>query len=181
MPEFKQSRNPFYLDLRAKGTDKQIEIPTLRLRAGNGSLNLDLNGFIKKYGTSYEWRTNIANLNLRADGVKFIADNFNYEGQARGIGKEITSKGNLASSAGNAYLDLSLRGNHLKGTIQTDGFKLGDILDEPKLGDIATRIQVDGTKDDVHAEGKIEQITFDGYTYRDIIMDADYGALWKET
>lgn len=190
VPEFKQSRNPFYLDLRAKGTDKQIEIPTLRLRAGNGSLNLDLNGFIKKYGTSYEWRTNIANLNLRADGVKFIADNFNkrfttpkelirmgnihYEGQARGIGKEITSKGNLASSAGNAYLDLSLRGNHLKGTIQTDGFKLGDILDEPKLGDIATRIQVDGTKDDVHAEGNIERITFDGYTYRDIIVDADY-------
>ena len=68
VPEFKQSRNPFYLDLRDKGTDKQIEIPTLRLRAGNGSLNLDLNGFIKKYGTSYEWRTNIANLNLRADG-----------------------------------------------------------------------------------------------------------------
>lgn len=190
VPELKQSKNPFYLDLSANGTGKQVEISTLRLRAGNGSLNLDLNGFIKKHGASYEWRANIANLNLRAEGVKFIADNFNkrfttpkelirmgnihYEGQVRYAGKEIASEGNLTSSAGSAYLDFTLRGNYLRGTMQTDGFKLGKILDEPKLGDIAMRIQVDGTQNDFHAKGNIKRITFDAYTYRDIMVDADY-------
>ena len=190
VPELRQFKSPIYLDLQARGTGNQLDVPLLRLRAGNGSLNLDLNGYIRRLGSSFDWRSNIANLNIRAEGVRLVAENFNkrfampkelirmgnihYEGVVRGLGREISSKGDLTTTAGKAYMDFTLRDGHLRADVETDGFKLGDILDTPKLGDIAMRMSVRGNKEDFRAQGEVKRLTYDDHTYEGITIDAAY-------
>ncbi len=191
VPELRQFKSPVYTDIQIKGTGTSISVPSLRLRAGSGTLNVEGNGSVTKRGNSYGWQADIENLNMRADGIQFIAENFNkrfntpaelirlgnihYRGRLRGSGHKIVSTGDFDTSAGNAAVAFTLDGKVITAQVETGGLHLGRILDNKHLGQIATKIQVHGTTDDLHAKGNIMHLVYDDYQYHDINLDAAYG------
>lgn len=191
VPELRQFKSPIYVDITFSGTTRSLSIPSLRVRAGSGSLNIEGNGTVSKEGAMYDWQAQIENLNMRADGMAFIAENFNqrfdipaeltrlgnihYQGIVSGSGQNVVSRGNLETSVGGAAIDFTLNGKQLAAQVETDGVQLGRILDNDKFGTVATKILVKGTRDDLHAKGNIEHFTYDDYQYNDIDIDATYG------
>ncbi len=190
VPELRQFKSSIYADINVSGTGNSLSIPSLRMRAGDGSLNIDANGSVSKKENSYDWQAHIENLNMRADGIKFISENFgqrfdipvevirlgniHYQGKIDGSGQKITSSGNLDTSAGGATIDFTLNGKQLTAQVETDGLELGRILDDDTFGNVATKIHVQGTRDNLHAKGNISQLTYNNYTYNDIDVDAAY-------
>lgn len=91
----------------------------------------------------------------------------------------LSVRGVLHSSAGNARLDAWQRVQQFGARLETAHFDLGRILANDKLGTLATAITVSGTftpRDypDMNARGLISRFTYDGYTYRDISLDAAF-------
>lgn len=190
IPELRQFKSPVYADIQVNGTGTSLSVPSLRIRAGNGNLNIDGSGSVIKKGKSYSWQARVENLNMRADGIQFIAENFNkrfdtpaelirlgnihYQGHVSGWGRRVSSRGEFDTSAGSAAVDFTLNGKQLTAHIDTDDLQLGRILDNDKLGQIAMRVLVHGTFDDLHAKGNIMHLAYDDYRYSGIDIDASY-------
>ncbi|WP_081657721.1 translocation/assembly module TamB domain-containing protein [Prevotella sp. AGR2160] len=89
----------------------------------------------------------------------------------------LSVNGVLHSSAGNAHLNAWQRVQQFGARLQTAHFDIGRVLANDKLGTLATAITISGTftpRDypDMTARGLISRFTYDGYTYRDISLNA---------
>lgn len=120
VPALRHFDDAVFVSSRFSGTAKSISVPSLNLRTGSGSINLQARGSYSHASSHPAWNADIANLNLSPAGVEFLAENLGSKvkipkeiqrlgtihltGKAKGYEKVLSAKGNIETDAGNISL-----------------------------------------------------------------------------
>ena len=190
VPALRHFDDAVFVSSRFSGTAKSISVPSLNLRTGSGSFNLQARGSYSHASSHPAWNANIANLNLSPAGVEFLAENLGSKvkipkgiqrlgtihltGKVKGYEKVLSAKGNIETDAGNISLQAIKNDDHFKASVDTRGVNLGRILDNRKLGTVEARIDAHGTMKHIFAKGNIARFDYGNYNFHNIDIDGDY-------
>ena len=190
VPALRHFDDAVFVSSRFSGTAKSISVPSLNLRTGSGSFNLQARGSYSHASSHPAWNADIANLNLSPAGVEFLAENLGSKvkipkeiqrlgtihltGKAKGYEKVLSAKGNIETDAGNISLQAVKNDDHIKASVDTRGVNLGRILDNRKLGTVEARIDAHGTMKHIFAKGNIARFDYGNYDFHNIEIDGDY-------
>ena len=190
VPALRHFDDAVFVSSRFSGTAKSISVPSLNLRTGSGSINLQARGSYSHASSHPAWNADIANLNLSPAGVEFLAENLGSKvkipkeiqrlgtihltGKAKGYEKVLSAKGNIETDAGNISLQAFKNDDRIKASVDTRGVNLGRILDNRKLGTIEARIDAHGTMKHIFAKGNIARFDYGNYDFHNIEIDGDY-------
>ena len=190
VPALRHFDDAVFVSSRFSGTAKSISVPSLNLRTGSGSINLQARGSYSHASSHPAWNADIANLNLSPAGVEFLAENLGSKvkipkeiqrlgtihltGKAKGYEKVLSAKGNIETDAGNISLQAVKNYDRIKASVDTRGVNLGRILDNRKLGTVEARIDAHGTMKHIFAKGNIARFDYGNYDFHNIEIDGDY-------
>lgn len=190
VPALRHFDDAVFVSSRFLGTAKSISVPSLNLRTGSGSINLQARGSYSHASSHPAWNADIANLNLSPAGVEFLAENLGSKvkipkeiqrlgtihltGKAKGYEKVLSAKGNIETDAGNISLQAVKNDDRIKASVDTRGVNLGRILDNRKLGTVVARIDAHGTMKHIFAKGNIARFDYGNYDFHNIEIDGDY-------
>ena len=190
VPALRHFDDAVFVSSRFSGTAKSISVPSLNLRTGSGSINLQARGSYSHASSHPAWNADIANLNLSPAGVEFLAENLGSKvkipkeiqrlgtihltGKAKGYEKVLSAKGNIETDAGNISLQAVKNDDRIKASVDTRGVNLGRILDNRKLGTVEARIDAHGTMKHIFAKGNIARFDYGNYNFHNIEIDGDY-------
>ena len=190
VPALRHFDDAVFVSSRFSGTAKSISVPSLNLRTGSGSFNLQARGSYSHASSHPAWNADIANLNLSPAGVEFLAENLGSKvkipkeiqrlgtihltGKAKGYEKVLSAKGNIETDAGNISLQAVKNDDHIKASVDTRGVNLGLILDNRKLGTVVAKIDAHGTMKHIFAKGNIARFDYGNYDFHNIEIDGDY-------
>lgn len=190
VPALSHFDDAVFVSSRFSGTAKSISVPSLNLRTGSGSFNLQARGSYSHASSHPAWNADIANLNLSPAGVEFLAKNLGSKvkipkeiqrlgtihltGKAKGYEKVLSAKGNIETDAGNISLQAVKNDDRIKASVDTRGVNLGRILDNRKLGTVEARIDAHGTMKHIFAKGNIARFDYGNYDFHNIEIDGDY-------
>ena len=190
VPALRHFDDAVFVSSRFSGTAKSISVPSLNLRTGSGSFNLQARGSYSHASSHPAWNADIANLNLSPAGVEFLAENLGSKvkipkeiqrlgtihltGKAKGYEKILSAKGNIETDAGNISLQAVKNDDRIKASVDTRGVNLGRILDNRKLGTVVAKIDAHGTMKHIFAKGNIARFDYGNYYFHNIDIDGDY-------
>ena len=190
VPALRHFDDAVFVSSRFSGTAKSISVPSLNLRTGSGSFNLQARGSYSHASSHPAWNADIANLNLSPAGVEFLAENLGSKvkipkeiqrlgtihltGKAKGYEKVLSAKGNIETDAGNISLQAIKNDDRIKASVDTRGVNVGRILDNRKLGTVEARIDAHGTMKHIFAKGNIARFDYGNYDFHNIEIDGDY-------
>lgn len=190
VPALRHFDDAVFVSSRFSGTAKSIYVPSLNLRTGSGSINLQARGSYSHASSHPAWNADIANLNLSPAGVEFLAENLGSKvkipkeiqrlgtihltGKAKGYEKVLSAKGNIETDAGNISLQAVKNDDRIKASLDTRGVNLGRILDNRKLGTVIAKIDAHGTMKHLFAKGNIARFDYGNYDFHNIEIDGDY-------
>lgn len=190
VPALRHFDDAVFVSSRFSGTAKSISVPSLNLRTGSGSINLQARGSYSHASSHPAWNADIANLNLSPAGVEFLAENLGSKvkipkeiqrlgtihltGKAKGYEKVLSAKGNIETDAGNISLQAVKNDDRIKASVDTRSVNLGRILDNRKLGTIVARIDAHGSMKHIFAKGNIARFDYGNYDFHNIEIDGDY-------
>ncbi len=190
VPALRHFDDAVFVRSRFSGTAKSISVPSLNLRTGSGSFNLQARGSYSHASSHPAWNADIANLNLSPAGVEFLAENLGSKvkipkeiqrlgtihltGKAKGYEKVLSAKGNIETDAGNISLQAIKNDDRIKASVDTRGVNLGRILDNRKLGTVVAKIDAHGTMKHIFAKGNIARFDYGNYDFHNIEIDGDY-------
>lgn len=190
VPALRHFDDAVFVSSRFSGTAKSISVPSLNLRTGSGSFNLQARGSYSHASSHPAWNADIANLNLSPAGVEFLAENLGSKvkipkeiqrlgtihltGKAKGYEKVLSAKGNIETDAGNISLQAVKNDDRIKASLDTRGVNLGRILDNRKLGTVIAKIDAHGTMKHLFAKGNIARFDYGNYDFHNIEIDGDY-------
>lgn len=190
VPALRHFDDAVFVSSRFSGTAKSISVPSLNLRTGSGSINLQARGSYSHASSHPAWNADIANLNLSPAGVEFLAENLGSKvkipkeiqrlgtihltGKAKGYEKVLSAKGNIETDAGNISLQAVKNDDRIKASVDTRGVNLGRILDNRKLGTVVAKIDAHGTMKYIFAKGNIARFDYGNYNFHNIEIDGDY-------
>ena len=190
VPALRHFDDAVFVSSRFSGTAKSISVPSLNLRTGSGSINLQARGSYSHASSHPAWKADIANLNLSPAGVEFLAENLGSKvkipkeiqrlgtihltGKAKGYEKVLSAKGNIETDAGNISLQAVKNDDRIKASVDTRGVNLGRILDNRKLGTVIAKIDAHGTMKHIFAKGNIARFDYGNYDFHNIEIDGDY-------
>ena len=190
VPALRHFDDAVFVSSRFSGTAKSISVPSLNLRTGSGSINLQARGSYSHASSHPAWNADIANLNLSPAGVEFLAENLGSKvkipkeiqrlgtihltGKAKGYEKVLSAKGNIETDAGNISLQAFKNDDRIKASVDTRGVNLGHILDNRKLGTVVAKIDAHGTMKHIFAKGNIARFDYGNYDFHNIDIDGDY-------
>ena len=190
VPALRHFDDAVFVSSRFSGTAKSISVPSLNLRTGSGSINLQARGSYSHASSHPAWNADITNLNLSPAGVEFLAENLGSKvkipkeiqrlgtihltGKAKGYEKVLSAKGNIETDAGNISLQAVKNDDRIKASVDTRGVNLGRILDNRKLGTVEASIDAHGTMKHIFAKGNIARFDYGNYNFHNIEIDGDY-------
>lgn len=190
VPALRHFDDAVFVSSRFSGTAKSISVPSLNLRTGSGSINLQARGSYSHASSHPAWNADIANLNFSPAGVEFLAENLGSKvkipkeiqrlgtihltGKAKGYEKVLSAKGNIETDAGNISLQAVKNDDRIKASVDTRGVNLGRILDNRKLGTVVAKIDAHGTMKHIFAKGNIARFDYGNYDFHNIDIDGDY-------
>lgn len=190
VPALRHFDDAVFVSSRFSGTAKSISVPSLNLRTGSGSINLQARGSYSHASSHPAWNADIANLNLSPAGVEFLAENLGSKvkipkeiqrlgtihltGKAKGYEKVLSAKGNIETDAGNISLQAIKNDDRIKASVDTRGVNLGHILDNRKLGTVVAKIDAHGTMKHIFAKGNIARFDYGNYDFHNIEIDGNY-------
>ena len=177
------------------GTSTSIRIKGLGIDAADGSVRLSADGNVDGWNYRPRWFAAVRDLRMSAEGIRFIVENLGgrldipqevrrmgsiaFVGEVGGYGSNFAAKGIMHTEAGNANIALGKSGRQFSGRIETAGLNLRRLLDDPRLGTLATRINIDGTlrehgMPDLLLQGVVSKLDYNTYTYSNIHIDGTY-------
>ena len=190
VPVLRHFDDAVFVSSRFSGTAKSISVPSLNLRTGSGSINLQARGSYSHASSHPAWNADIANLNLSPAGVEFLAENLGSKvkipkeiqrlgtihltGKAKGYEKVLSAKGNIETDAGNISLQAVKNDDRITASVDTRGVNLGRILDNRKLGTVVAKIDAHGSMKHIFAKGNIARFDYGNYDFHNIEIDGDY-------
>lgn len=199
VPAFHHFSDKINFNTQFNGTAKQLECPTLSIYADN---HFVINGHLSVQdplaGTDAYLYGNLSKLNIRESGMDFIfrnlADkptpavlqrmgNVSFKGEVSGYLDELVTYGTVHTDVGSVKTDLKISIDKKKafksssGSIQTENFQLGKLLDKEKvLGHISLTAQISATQHGnqlptIKAKALLPSFEFKQYTYNGITLD----------
>ncbi len=188
----------FYAEGNAEGTIDNFSAKKLKIKSGNtiidGDLALrglpDINStFIDFKGNSLQ--TNYSDLVTLIPALKNIRQpqfnklgNIYYKGNFTGFLNDFVAYGMIATDLGviNADLNMKLPENGIpsySGKLVTNGFKLGQFINDPKVGSISLNGKLTGSgfelsKLNANFDGNISQIEYNGYNFQNLVINGDF-------
>ena len=203
IPEFKGVKGKATLEGLITGRISGMRFEKMKIKYGNSfelNADLDVNG-LPNLSEAFVYGQ-IKDLHLeKGDLQDFISDitrkpfilpkelnqlgMIHYQGNITGFLNNLVLYGNLNSNVGSITTDISLKfANQLKdlaynGTIKSNSFKLGALMDNKQLGETSFSFNTIGTKkENAQLQGtiqaKIAEFQFNNYTYRDIEFGGKY-------
>ena len=180
-------KNPIHVETTFTGTGNMLQVQHLFMESEDGELNINASGSIS---ANNRWFSKIQQLQISAHTIELLkkglqAHNIqipteltrlgdvSFQGEVGGSGKNMSMKGILNTDAGNAHLGLGLNGNRFSARLETDGINLKRILDNPKFGILASKIDVNGQLNlkEIKALGTISRFDYENYSYRNLSID----------
>lgn len=202
-PNFKNLTEPINIRGKVQGKVQNIKLKNFQLSYGKHSLfeaNIDLNGMPKieeafLYADIRHLRFNrmemqdiIAGLLGRPFALpKELAQlgMIEYRGNLTGFFSNLVSYGTIRTQLGTMYTDISVQlENKLQdlgynGTLKSNGFEIGKLVNNDELGKTSFEIKTNGYKrHNATLKGKIKgtisSLQLKKYNYQHIVLDGDY-------
>ena len=181
------------------GLGSDLQVSSLEVGSTTGDISLNVNGWAKRIDTAApEWVANINDLQLSAKTVNFISENLkgkrvevppvatrlgsiHMNGFVNGRGfEELKTYSTLNTDAGDMALDFEMDSRrHFKGNLDTKGIDAGKILDNSRLGTLATTIALEGDLPAdgnilIKTDGQVGVLSYNGYEYKNIEVSGQY-------
>ncbi|MEP7164069.1 MAG: translocation/assembly module TamB domain-containing protein [Ferruginibacter sp.] len=197
-PQLADWKRVFYVEGNAKGTIENFSAKKMKVRSGNTIVDGDIamrglpdinTTFIDFKGNSLQ--TNYADLVAIIPALKHVTQpqlsklgNIYYKGNFTGFLNDFVTYGTIVTNLGviTADLNMKLPENAVpsySGKLVTNGFKLGQFLNNPELGSLSLNGKVVGSgfvlnKLNANFDGSIRQIEFNGYDYQNLVIKGDF-------
>ena len=171
--------------------DRTLQVPRIEVESSNGDINLLARGLLThpSYGKD-SWKLHFDRLSVQGETLDYVSRNIQpLPDPVLRLG-DIQLKGDVESDAEGtirALADLSTTLGHVdaqgllkadgqfSGTVKTDGVDIGRLIDNNKVGMLATNMEVNGVLDkQLAAKGRIERLDYDGDTYTNIELNGRY-------
>lgn len=204
VPAFEHFEDRILFSTNIRGKLDSIAIRNIALDYGD-KMHLTAEGFVQDIRNQDKTfiRANIKSLTVSEDGIIGIINNLSKEkkeippilshlgtlsfnGDISGYLKHMDAKGNLHSQLGsvNANATIGIKPDidtelFFDGKVETDDFKLGQLLDNKDLDNISFDLMANVTKPKQgklkgKVDGIVHDLTFKKYTYHDITIDGEY-------
>ena len=197
-PALKNWKRSFKLNGVFKGTVDHFSARNMAIKSGNSSVNgnLEMIGLPNIDNTyidlkSNNLQTNYTDITSIVPSLKNIElpqlnklSSFQFKGDFSGFIKDFVASGAINTNLGSLTCDVNLKFPDKKpavyvGTISTNGFQLGQFINNANIGNIAFNGKVDGkgfTPDDINTnfDGTISKLECESYTYQNISVSGDF-------
>lgn len=203
VPAFKFFREKLEVEVKANGTIDRLTCPHLSVSAGN---RFHLKGEVSLQDLSHPESTyifgNLSRLYAAPEGIAFFVRNLNesyigippvlqrlgtisFHGEIAGYFTDLVAYGEVQTDIGFIKTDVKLSADKNKGyfaysgSVETEDFELGKILDNKSFGKVTFNLNVDGDYYDnrypsVLLKGLIASMDYSDYTYENITLDGEY-------
>lgn len=197
-PNLRVISKPIDISLKANVNGGNITIRNLIVKDQGGEMSLFANGNIHNIPSLKEWSTDIKYFRINDNYLERIAEvmkgeditmpeiigrigELGYTGSISSHNASLYAKGKLTSNVGNVIINCSYGNSLLAAKINTDGIDLGKLVADERLGNIATRIELEGKIDRgniayMKMNGNVSRFFFSGYTYRGIEINGSMRA-----
>ena len=191
------------MELDANGTMDRLECSRISLYSGT-RFHLNGNAWLRNLSRPSETYLygNLSNLYADSEGIDFLLRNMgkrdgeissilqrlgtiSFKGRISGYFTDLVTTGSLETDLGKVDADMKLRSDKGKGlfsysgSVATQDFELGKMLNNKKLGCITLNINVDGNHrhkllPQITVKGLIGAVDYSGYAYHNISLDGKY-------
>lgn len=192
-PAFKNFQRPINLMTDINGTDRHINITEFQASTSEKDIDIKANGWLANWKEQSSWHLQMNQMALAETNIDFISKIIKLPPELTRIGSlqmsgifdrnqqgETLLKALVESGAGDVDVSLVMDATRqFRGTVETSGINLRQILDEEKLGKLATRMNLEGRwprhqKPEVKVDGTVSQFDYNDYSYKNIILNGDY-------
>ena len=195
VPAFEQSKETLSIVSSVSGTSTNLRIGDIQIASADNLISLSANGSISDWQSRPRWNADIRELLVSSQGLQLIEESLpkskglpeelkrlgdiSFEGTVGGVGTDAAVKGLLDTDAGQARIALGKSGQDFTGHVATEGIDLRQILDNDKLGLLATNIDIDGSlpasgSPTLKAKGEISRFDYNDYSFKQIHVDGTY-------
>ena len=199
VPALSSFTAPVRLQAKLEGNAQEISLNHFRLRSENNDVLLNLYCRVRNPFEPERsfFDLNLPDLHVTNTGFRFLARNLNaevppvltrlgfftFQGNARGMLKDLRLKGVMQCATGKVQTDLHLDLNHrlktFQGRLQTSEFQLGTLLAHADMGRISLDVGVKGriaekSYPQLAVVGDIPLMEYKQHRYDDIRINAQY-------
>lgn len=200
-PSLKNATNPLYAKLTFNGDGHNINIRGIDLHSQDNGLRLIANGNISKTNNTLNWHVDVKHLRCSAQNAENLLETFGNNGKNAKSGKlhntivnlgdtefvgdlsgsnnSLAVNGKITSGVGLVEINAKKADNHISAYINTDGINVGKLLDNDKLGILATTVNVkcdtyNGKIYNVDIDGVFPRFEYNNYSYTNITAKGIY-------
>ena len=171
--------------------ERTLSVPRVEVESSNGGINILAHGLLTHppYGKD-SWKVHFDRLGIRGETLGYVSDNIttlpdavlklgdiqvmgDMESDAEGT---IRTLADVSTALGTVDAQGQLKADgQFSATVKTDGVDLGQLIDNNKIGILATDMEVSGVLNKkLAAKGRIDRLDYDGDTYTNIELDGSY-------
>lgn len=187
------------VDLTASfsGTSTSLRVSGVELRSRPSGIELRADGSVKGWNRNMSWVANVTRLALpdgaiahwvgQWDGHVVLPQEVSrlgaiaFRGFLGGKGDQLTLRGLLSTDAGKARLALGRDGHDYSAHVETEGFDLGRLLADDRLGTVVARLHAKATAKSLSdrdatlsVEGSLKRFDYGGYSFGHLAANMAY-------
>ena len=170
------------------GTGTSLTVKRLAVSSADRHFRFTGNGGVRDWRGRTSWFATIGE--LRADNG-FVANavalatgkdapavvtrlgDIRLAGYVGGDRKRMAANGKLQTALGSVVMALDKRGGDITAHVETRHFDIGQLSGDGKLGHLSANVNVRGkARDNMKVSGRVYDFDYNGYRYRDIVLDA---------
>ena len=178
------------------GNANSLRIDDLQTYSTDNKLYLHAQGIATKLSHGLRWNANINELRVNEEGLENIStclksnsinipdeiarlQSIRFSGDLAGASDDISVKGFLQTGAGNVDLAGTMAHNIFSGSIKTEEFNLGQVLNNETFGKVGTDIHVDGkllahSTPTINVKGLVGRFDYNSYSFKNIELDGAF-------
>lgn len=189
VPKLRNLDMPLALSIDFNGTGSRLNVNDLSISTADHGFVLKANAHAKR-NRHTTWRAEVSKLFASGDAIskvyKLATSNelpaivhnlgdVSLTAKADGTDADLSLNAVVGCAPGSVKLSASKQQKALHAHVETRNFALDKLLGTDKTGVVSLSVDAKGSsKDNVSASGSIYDICYNGYTYRNIDLKADY-------
>lgn len=194
-PQLQRVHEPLSIYADVSGSHTGLRVRQLRVSSPQNTLSVDVSGRVNHWQTTRDWHLDVRRMDadaarlgdtaasmgagLKPDMAALLKrlGHLRFTGEAAGGRRQLSVKGSLHTDGGNADIQAGRDADRFFARVETQSIQLGHILDNQKLGTIATRLAVEGPVPDgrhdiaLTAKGEVPVFEYNGYQYHNLNID----------
>ena len=189
----KNFQRPLSIAATINGTDQQIHVPELRVATPEKDIDINVNGWIEHWDKQPACHLQMNQIALSEASIDFLGKFFRLPQELTRIGSilmngsfdrsqggDTSLKSLIHSGAGDVEVEMAMNmAQQFKGTIQTQSINLKQILANDQLGQLTTRLNLEGIwpkhqKPTIKVDGTIERFDYNDYPFGNISINGSY-------